>query len=110
MVSKVFEKLVNNRIVVHLEECGLFFDFQYGFRSSRSTADLLTDLLSANRLCSGCHRHLSKLVANCRNKKVGKSRKEINNILYYLLTIFLIIKVKVGLKLHLLFISCKLSV
>ena len=32
VVSKVFEKLVNNRIV----------DFQYGFRSSQSTANLLT--------------------------------------------------------------------
>ena len=42
VVSKVFEKLVNNRIVDHLETCGLFSDFQYGFRSSRSTADLLT--------------------------------------------------------------------
>ena len=41
-VSKVFEKLVNNTIVDHLEKCGLFSDFQYGFRSSRSTADLLT--------------------------------------------------------------------
>ena len=41
MVSKVFEKLVNNRIVDHLEKCGLFSDFQYGFRSSQSTADLL---------------------------------------------------------------------
>ena len=41
VVSKVFEKLVNNRIVDHLEKC-LFSDFQYGFRSSRSTADLLT--------------------------------------------------------------------
>ena len=38
----VFEKLVNNRIVDHLEKCGLFSDFQYGFRSSRSTPDLLT--------------------------------------------------------------------
>ena len=34
VVSKVFEKLVNNRIVDHLEKCGLFFYFQYGFRSS----------------------------------------------------------------------------
>ena len=34
VVSKVSEKLVNNRIVDHLEKCGLFFDFQYGFRSS----------------------------------------------------------------------------
>ena len=33
VVSKVFEKLVNNRIVDHLEKC-LFSDFQYGFRSS----------------------------------------------------------------------------
>ena len=41
-VSKVFEKLVNNRIVDHLEKCSLFPDFQYGFRSSRSTADFLT--------------------------------------------------------------------
>ena len=42
VVSKVFEKLVSNRIIDHLEKCGLFSDFQYGFRSSRSTPDLLT--------------------------------------------------------------------
>ena len=42
VVSKVFEKIVNNRIVGHLEKYGLFSDFQYGFRSSRSTVDLLT--------------------------------------------------------------------
>ena len=42
VVSKVFEKLVNNKIVDQLGKCGLFSDFQYGFRSSRSTADLLT--------------------------------------------------------------------
>ena len=34
VVSKVFDKLVNNRVVDHLEKCGLFSDFQYGFRSS----------------------------------------------------------------------------
>ena len=28
VVSKVFEKLVNNRILDHLEKCGLFSDFQ----------------------------------------------------------------------------------
>ena len=39
---KVFEKLVNNRIVNHLEKYGLFSDFQYGFRSARTTTDLLT--------------------------------------------------------------------
>ena len=39
VVSKVFEKLGDNGIVDHLEKCGLFYDFQYGFRYS--TADLL---------------------------------------------------------------------
>ena len=33
VVSKVFEKFVNNRIVDYLEECGLVSDFWYGFRS-----------------------------------------------------------------------------
>ena len=42
VVSKLFEKLINNRIVDHLEKCGLFSDLQYGFRPSRSTAYLLT--------------------------------------------------------------------
>ena len=42
MVSKFFENLVNNKIIDILEKCRLFSDFQYGFRSSRSTADLLT--------------------------------------------------------------------
>ena len=42
VVSKVFEKLANNRIVDHLEKYGIFSNFQYGFRSSRSMADLLT--------------------------------------------------------------------
>ena len=41
VVSEVFEKLVNNRIFDHLEKCGLFSDFHYGFRSSQPTADLL---------------------------------------------------------------------
>ena len=30
VASKVFEKLLNNRIVDHTEKCGLFSDFQYG--------------------------------------------------------------------------------
>ena len=37
LLSKTF-----NRIVDHLQKCNLFSDFQYGFRSSQSTADLLT--------------------------------------------------------------------
>ena len=54
VVSKVFEKLVNNRIVDHLENCGLFSDFQYDFRSSRSTADLLT--VVSNRIAKAFNR------------------------------------------------------
>ena len=42
VVSKVVEKLVNNRFVHHLEKCGFFSDLQYDFRSSRSTADILS--------------------------------------------------------------------
>ena len=41
VVSKVFEKIANNRIVNHLEKCCLFSDFQFSFRPFRSTADLL---------------------------------------------------------------------
>ena len=33
VVSKVFEKLVNKMLLDHLGKCGLFSDFQYGFRS-----------------------------------------------------------------------------
>ena len=42
VISKVFEKLVNNRIVDRLEKCGLFSNFQYGLGASQLTADLLT--------------------------------------------------------------------
>ena len=48
VVSKVFEKLVNNRIVDQPEKCGLFSDFQYGFRSYQSTVDLLTVVQSCS--------------------------------------------------------------
>ena len=41
VVRKVFKKLVNNKIVDYLEKYNLFSDFQYGFRSSRSNANLL---------------------------------------------------------------------
>ena len=42
VVSKIFEKLVNNKTADHLEKCGHFSDFQYGYRSFQSTAKLLT--------------------------------------------------------------------
>ena len=49
VVSKVFGKLVNNRIVDHLDKFGLFSDFQYGFRSSKSYADLLAVISNRSR-------------------------------------------------------------
>ena len=42
-LSKVFEELVINEIVNDLENCGsMVSNFQYGFRSSLSTGDVLT--------------------------------------------------------------------
>ena len=41
-LDPVFEKLVNNGIVNNPKKYGPFSDFQYGFRSSGSTADYLT--------------------------------------------------------------------
>ena len=54
VVSKVFEKLVNNRLFDHLEKCGLFSDFQYGFWSCRSTAGFLT--VVSDRIARACYR------------------------------------------------------
>ena len=42
VVSKVCGKLANNRIIDHLEKCGLFSELQYDFRSSQLSKDLLT--------------------------------------------------------------------
>ena len=63
MVSKAFEYLVNNRIVDHLEKCGLISDFQYGFRSSQSTADLLT--VASDRLAWVFNRSGATWAAAC---------------------------------------------
>ena len=54
VVSKVFEKLVNSRLVDHLEKCSLFSDFQYDFRSSQSTTDLLRDV--SDRIARAFHK------------------------------------------------------
>ena len=53
------EKLVNIRTVYHLEKYDLFSDFQYGFRSSGLTVDLLTvasDRIARNFNRSGATR------------------------------------------------------
>ena len=42
MVSKVLEKLINDKLVRHPENFGLFSDFHYGCRLFRCTANLMT--------------------------------------------------------------------
>ena len=41
MVSKIFEKLVKNRLVDYVKIFNLFLDFQYGFKSSHENDNLL---------------------------------------------------------------------
>ena len=67
VVNKVFEKLVNNGIVDHLGKCGLFSDFQNGFRSSQSTADLLTVVLDISKVFAGF-----RMVVYFRNLGLGE--------------------------------------
>ena len=52
-ISKVFEKVVIDRIVDHLAKCGLFSDFQYGFRFFQSTASLL--IVVSYRIAWACN-------------------------------------------------------
>ena len=54
MVSKIFEKLRFNRLVKHLKKFGLVSDFQYGFRFSRSTPNLLT--VVSDSIAGTCNR------------------------------------------------------
>ena len=54
VVSDVFEKLVNNRIIDHPQKCSLFSGFQYGFRSSQSTGDLFT--VASDRIATAFNR------------------------------------------------------
>ena len=42
IISKVFESLIASSIIRHVDSFGLFNDCQYGFRATRSTADVLT--------------------------------------------------------------------
>ena len=44
IVSKIFESFINDSLIKHLDSTGLFSDLQYGFRTLRSTADILTVL------------------------------------------------------------------
>ena len=58
-----FKKLLNNRIVDHLQKCDVFSDFQHGLRSSQSTADLLT--VASDRI-PGVRGPRNSIRCNCR--------------------------------------------
>lgn len=51
--SKIFQKLVNNILVDHIQKSGLFSNFQYSFRSSCSTADCLKVVF--DRIARACN-------------------------------------------------------
>ena len=73
VVRKVFEKLVNNRIVDHQKKCALSSNFQYSFTSSRSTVDLLT--VVSDRSARAFHRPgATKAVALDKSKTFGRVR------------------------------------
>ena len=57
MVIKIFQKLVNNRLLDLLKKCGLFYDFQYSLRCSQSTADLFTFL--SERIVRAVNRYVA---------------------------------------------------
>ena len=59
---KFFEKLVNDSLVDHLQKSGLFSEFQYGFKSSRSIADLLT--VVSDRIASAFYRYVARDTCN----------------------------------------------
>jgi hypothetical protein len=54
-ISKVFEGLLNRHILGHIEDHSLLSDKQYGFRSARSTADVLA--LLSDRWTSALDQH-----------------------------------------------------
>ena len=59
------------RLVDHLEKCGLFSDFQHGFRSCQSTTDLLTvvsDRVARAFNRSGATRVVTLAIFNTFNK------------------------------------------
>ena len=71
VVSKIFKKLVNTRLVDHLKKCCVFSDFQYGVKSSRSTADLLTvasDKIARVFIRSGATRAVAIDISNAFNR------------------------------------------
>ena len=56
VISKLFEAVMNRRILGHLTKNNLLSDSQYGFRSARSTADALTVI--THRVSQALHDNL----------------------------------------------------
>lgn len=45
-ISKIIEKLINNRLITYLNKFNILSDRQYGFRRGKSTQDAVIDLTS----------------------------------------------------------------
>ena len=71
MVSKIFEKLVDNRLLHYLEKCCLFYDLQYGFMSSCSTADIVTKV--SDRIARSFNRSGTSIVVALEISKAFNS-------------------------------------
>ena len=77
MVSKVFEKLANNRIVDHLKKCNLFIlisSMILGLLDLRSSADLLT--VVSDRIAGSLNRsRATRAVALDTSKALDRVRR-----------------------------------
>jgi len=73
--SKVFEKLVYNRLTNYLTKCSILYKHQYGFRSNHSTSlailemiDKITDAMDQNKFSIGVFIDLSKAFDTINHK------------------------------------------
>jgi len=73
--SKVFEKLVYNRLTNYLTKCSILYKHQYGFRSNHSTSlailemiDKITDAMDQNKFSIGVFIDLSKAFDTINDK------------------------------------------
>lgn len=66
-ISKISEAIINKKVVTHLEKNKLFSGYQYGFRSSQCTAEVLTAIThSLSKVL--VDKHLSRTIVLDRSK------------------------------------------
>jgi hypothetical protein len=84
-ISKIIEKLINNRLIAYLNKFNIISDFQFGFRRSRSTEDailsltnLIVDKIESGKKCLAVFLDLKKAFDTvslptlvCKMERVG---------------------------------------